>query len=678
MAGILSRPTTPGGNIEDMRFGVSASAGALTEPGATHRTSGWALGEKPSYKEFNYTGQKLWRWMARLRGVGLFLEAHTFQIEIMATGPIGYVRTLTIAGVPVSYTTQAGDTTAVIALRWAAQMNLDATFSGEYDIYLSGATTIYFVCRTPAKTPVMFIVDGNAVLTTLIAAPYKVRLADDDLTYKADVDLVFGSSSTEDTGSAGDDARFLFDKSKAAARFGRVNGTQWNDASRGDASMAWGENCTASGAHSTAGGSACTANAVGATAIGTSNTASVGGATALGDGNTASGTASFCAGSSNAAAGNNSTCIGAANSTGGLGDVAIGAFNTVSGANASKVGIGTLNNVTGTRAMGLGYANQATAEDATAVGTSNTVDGVKAAAIGSSNMASGADSFAAGESNNIGAAADNATAIGKTNGVTAVRGTAIGTSNAVGGQDSAALGWGNTTGAASESSMAIGSANTITGQRSWALGTDNTVAGDKAMALGADNTPAADYSRASGYLSEVSAAGEHGRADGYLAYTTNPGEKTYAGTQFGLGLGDTQIGTVHVKAATTDATPTELTAGGTYAWTPLNNGAYMVKVSACAKKTGAATMAAWEFQTPMLKSGGAITFPAGAFSPAQSLQNGGVHQTVAGGALTDVTAGGTVNLAFNHSAGSFRLVGTGLIGETWRWAARIESIRAGD
>lgn len=669
MAGILSRPTTPGGTIEDMRFGVTASAGALTEPGATHRTTGWALGEKPSYKEFNYTGQKLWRWMARLRGVGLFLEAHTFQVEIMATGAIGYVRTLTIAGVPVSYTTQAGDTTAIIATRWAAQMNADATFSGEYDIYLSGASTIYFVCRTPAKTPVMFIVDVNAVLTTLIAAPYKVRLADDDLTYKADIDLVFGSSSTEDTGSAGDDARFLFDKSKAAARFGRAQGAQWDDASRGDASMAWGEDCTASGDFSTAGGSSCLASgdnstAIGASniasgassvAIGTGNTASAIGACAIGSGCTASATASTAIGQGATAGKQNAVAIGMGNAQG-LGSVAIGGqgFSTADAMDDDDVAIGTgalANNNAGARAaLAIGAGASATAGGSVAIGCQNSVSAADATAAGTSNVLT----------------ATQAQALGVANVVAAAQGSAVGTDN-------------NLSAAAVDAS-AVGRSNTLTGGTSAVLGDRNTASGLRAKIVGTQCTAAGPSSYAGGYQSETEAAATYGRADGYKARASNPGEKAYAGTQFGgADKGETQCGTVHVKAVTTDdVTATDLTAGGTYAWTPLDDGAYMVKVSACAKKVGAATMAAWEFQLPLLKSGGAITFPVATTSIAQTMYNGGVQQRMDTVALQNVTGIATVTLVFAQNAGSFRLIANGLLGETWRWAARIEYIRAGD
>lgn len=641
MAGIHSRPTTPGGTIEDLRFGVSAAAGSLTEPGATHRADGWAWGEKPSYKEFNYTSQKLWRWMARLRGVGLFLEAHTFQIEIMATGAIGYVRTLTIAGVPVSYTTQAGDTTAIIATRWAAQMNADATFSGEYDIYLSGASTIYFVCRTPAKTPVMFIVDVNAVLTTLIAAPYKVRLADDDLTYKADVDLVFGSSSTEDTGSAADDARFLFDKSKAAARFGRVNGTQWDDASRGDASMAWGENCTASGAHSTAGGSSCLASGARSIAIGSSNTASGADSIAVGTGNTASGINACAIGSGCTASANASTAIGQGATAGKQNAVAIGMGNAQG---QGSVAIG-----------GQGF-NTADAmdDDDVAIGTgalANNNAGARAA------LAVGADARAT---------AGGAIAIGPGTRSTAADATTIGTGVEASGDGSLATGHGYT-----------GSDGRVvaSGRGSRAHGAPDNVAGHDVKAIG-ENAVA----EGSGCV----ATPNRSRAIGVWAVPTMLGEMAFAGNQpSGLGgaFPHTQYGTVHAFAETVDANPAvtpvaDLQAGGGVAWTPLDNGVYQVRVQAVAYRSDVAgSVQSWEFSLSLSKIAGVIAFGGGG---AQMVVGGLAGQVGFGANLTATWGGAAVTLKFNQNgAGAFQLIATGIAAETWQWAARMDYTRMG-
>lgn len=63
-------------------------------------------------------------------------------------------------------------------------------------------------------------------------------------------DFVFGSSSLDDDGDANHDSRFIFDKSNGSFRAGRVASTQWNSGNRGNFSVAFGANNTASGNHS--------------------------------------------------------------------------------------------------------------------------------------------------------------------------------------------------------------------------------------------------------------------------------------------------------------------------------------------------------------------------------------------------------------------------------------------
>ena len=68
------------------------------------------------------------------------------------------------------------------------------------------------------------------------------------------LDFVFGSPDLDDTKDSVDDARFLFDKSKAAWRAGRVTNSQWDDVNRGFESVAMGFNSTAAGNNSVVSG----------------------------------------------------------------------------------------------------------------------------------------------------------------------------------------------------------------------------------------------------------------------------------------------------------------------------------------------------------------------------------------------------------------------------------------
>lgn len=111
-------------------------------------------------------------------------------------------------------------------------------------------------------------------------------------------DFIIGSSSTEDTNDSNNDSRLFFDKSKAAFRVGRADGTQWNETNRGLYSFASGNNNTAKGLVSTAFGQNNTVLGNFATAFGQNNTIPTEGATSFitGIGNTASANYQFLTG----------------------------------------------------------------------------------------------------------------------------------------------------------------------------------------------------------------------------------------------------------------------------------------------------------------------------------------------------------------------------------------------
>ncbi len=115
-----------------------------------------------------------------------------------------------------------------------------------------------------------------------------VFYASADLTYTSTGDFIVGSYQTGDTGTGNEDSRMYFDKSKSAFRAGSVSGTQWDDGSVGDFSVAMGRNATASGQTSVAiHGSATSEDAV---AIGDGALATANGAVAIGVDRTATGT----------------------------------------------------------------------------------------------------------------------------------------------------------------------------------------------------------------------------------------------------------------------------------------------------------------------------------------------------------------------------------------------------
>ena len=85
-------------------------------------------------------------------------------------------------------------------------------------------------------------------------------------------DFVFGSDTLDNQTGALDDARFFFDKSKAAFRAGYASGSSWNEANIGERSFGMGYRTQASGDRSIAMGNATEAQSYAATAFGSYNT----------------------------------------------------------------------------------------------------------------------------------------------------------------------------------------------------------------------------------------------------------------------------------------------------------------------------------------------------------------------------------------------------------------------
>jgi hypothetical protein len=158
--------------------------------------------------------------------------------------------------------------------------------------------------------------------------------------------LIVGSTQFDDAGGTDRDFRLFFNKAKGAFRAGRVTGTQWNNASVGVESAAFGLDCTASGANSFACGITATASAVETFAQGQA-TANASGATAFG-GSTASGVRAFAANASTAsggsafAAGNGTTASGDYSTALGQGGTAAGRAATALGESASAPRFGQI------------------------------------------------------------------------------------------------------------------------------------------------------------------------------------------------------------------------------------------------------------------------------------------------------------------------------------------------
>ncbi|MEK8179230.1 tail fiber domain-containing protein [Flavobacterium buctense] len=133
-----------------------------------------------------------------------------------------------------------------------------------------------------------------------------------------------GTSGSGALAPSGAGTRMVWNPRKAAFRAGNVSGTQWDDASIGTNSVAFGNVTTASGPNSMAFGSGSTASNNVSTAFGNGTTASGPNSTAFGFATTASGASSTTFGTLTAATALNSSAFGRNNTSSSYGETVIG------------------------------------------------------------------------------------------------------------------------------------------------------------------------------------------------------------------------------------------------------------------------------------------------------------------------------------------------------------------
>jgi len=153
----------------------------------------------------------------------------------------------------------------------------------------------------------------------------------------------FVSTGTDGIGAlvpSGLGTRMVWNPRKVAFRAGRAIGTEWDDASIGRYSVAFGYKSTASGLYSTAFGGFSTASGQFSTAFGNNALASGYASTAIGELATASGTYSRCFGWSSLASGTISTAFGASTIASGYISFVSGNGNSAPSYGETVIGIG--------------------------------------------------------------------------------------------------------------------------------------------------------------------------------------------------------------------------------------------------------------------------------------------------------------------------------------------------
>ncbi len=279
--------------------------------------------------------------------------------------------------------------------------------------------------------------------------------------------------------------RMIWIPSKSAFRAGYVTGTQWDNASVGSWSTAFGVNTIASGTYSTALGYATQATALFATAFGQSTTASGDFSTAFGLNATASQSYATAFGNGTAASGETSTAFG-------LYSIASGNQSTAFGNSATA---------SGSESTAFGYDSVASNNNTTAFGHSTEASGISSTSFGENTEASGDYSTSFGI--NTTASGISAIAFGQATTASADYSTAFGNSTAA--SQSYATAFGDNTVASGNTSTAFGEGTHATGGYSTAFGNTTTASGPQSTAFGGFSTASGSYSTAFGIATRAQA-----------------------------------------------------------------------------------------------------------------------------------------------------------------------------
>jgi hypothetical protein len=212
------------------------------------------------------------------------------------------------------------------------------------------------------------------------------------ITADAGVVSVQGSDGMEVTGTfnsgasignPGAGTRMFFNPRKSAFRAGTVSGAQWNNATVGNYSTAFGFNTRAWGEASFAAGSGSQANSNYSIAMGLNNLAGSTGAVAIG--------------SSNSVNFQGGIALGTGHSVGASYGVALGFEHTLSGTYSSAIGF--RNTAAGNSALSYVYETTASANYATAFGNNTTASATLSTVFGHHTRAESYASFALGRYN---------------------------------------------------------------------------------------------------------------------------------------------------------------------------------------------------------------------------------------------------------------------------------------
>jgi hypothetical protein len=348
------------------------------------------------------------------------------------------------------------------------------------------------------------------------------------------------------------------------------------------------------------------------------------------------------------ATGANAVAIGTNAQATNTNTLSFGTDSTASGQHA--VAFGKDAQALGSQSVSIGNDTDSTGYQSVAIGPqARAISGSRAIAMAYS-YASGTDSFAAAIANNTssyGATGANSVAIGKLAKASSSDALALGDTSTASGTNSFAHGRSSI--ANSADAVAIGIGATTTASRAFSFGDNCIASASYSFSIGRSTKASFNYSYAFGYNTEA----------------TRKGVMVFGGGQF-ASRGDAQCGTMVLRRATTDATPTVLTSdGGTPAGINEvqlpNNSAHSFSGTIIARQQASAgsDYASWEIKGALLRDGSAATTVLGngiknkLFASAGAsawdialtadTTNGGLAITVTGAAATNIRWVATVN-----------------------------------
>ncbi len=327
----------------------------------------------------------------------------------------------------------------------------------------------------------------------------------------------FGSGAIAPSGAG---TRMVWNPRKGAFRAGNSVGNEWDDASLGNYSAAFGLN----------------------------NTASANNSFATGIGTTASGVSSFGAGFNTVASGDIATAFGYETTASGEGAVAFGNSTDATGYYATSFGSGTT--ASGIYSTTFGLSTTASAQSSVAFGTQTIANGSSSASFGQQSSASGNVSFSFGQ--NTGANASYSAAFGYWSNSSGDSSFVAGRNSSAGGDASSCFGESNS--ALGNNSFAAGRQNTASGINSTVFGQSTTASGNISTAFGLGNSASGTLSTVFGNLNFSSgnfstAFGVSNTASGIYSTVFGQGNEAFgeASTAFGqssvaMGSNSTSLG----------------------------------------------------------------------------------------------------------------------------------------